>query len=116
MVKIDEQFIKEKINPVVGFIFHTARQLGAENAPNSMDMEYLRQGTERVKALIEESAALASPRREEWVPGECCMCRKPADWFDGYVVTRSEPEDEKEFGPRQFTCLLCWKDMGGSER
>lgn len=57
MVKIDEQFIKEKINPVVGFIFNTARQLGMDNAPDSMDMEYLRQGTEKVKALIEESAA-----------------------------------------------------------
>lgn len=57
MVKIDEQFIKEKINPVVGFIFNTARQLGADNAPDSMDMEYLRQGTEKVRALIEETAA-----------------------------------------------------------
>jgi hypothetical protein len=77
MVKIDEQFIKEKINPVVGFIFHTARQLGAENAPNSMDMEYLRQSTERVKALIEESAAL-TPRDE------------PAAATDGTLLQRAK--------------------------
>jgi hypothetical protein len=77
MVKIDEQFIKEKINPVVGFIFHTARQLGAENAPNSMDMEYLRQSTERVKALIEESAAL-TPRAE------------PAAATDGTLLQRAK--------------------------
>ena len=63
----DEQFIKEKVNPVVGFIFHTARQLGADNAPDSMDMKYLRQGTERVLALIED-ARLAAAERSPWVP------------------------------------------------
>lgn len=74
MVKIDEQFIKEKINPVVGFIFNTARQLGADNAPDSMDMEYLRQGTEKVKALIEESAAEPPAVRERADDSRCQNC------------------------------------------
>lgn len=57
MNKIDEQFIKEKVNPVVGFIYHTARQLGEDNAPNSMDMEYLKQGTEKVCQLLIDAGA-----------------------------------------------------------
>lgn len=65
MNKIDEQFIKEKVNPVVGFIYHTARQLGEDHAPNSMDMEYLKQGTEKVCELLREASPTAPPALED---------------------------------------------------
>jgi hypothetical protein len=47
-------FVKEKINPIVGELFHSGWQLGSENAPRSMDWKYLEQGTAKIKALIEE--------------------------------------------------------------
>lgn len=64
---IDEQFIKEKINPIVGDIFHSARRLGFENAPRDMDMQYLKQGTEQIKELLEKylQAAIGSPGKTE---------------------------------------------------
>jgi hypothetical protein len=53
-VKIDETFEKEKINPIVGYIFNSAKQLGLENAPNELDWKYLTEGTRRIRELIKE--------------------------------------------------------------
>lgn len=51
-VEITDDFKREYINPIVGFIFHSAKQLGLENAPDSMDWPILREGTDRISKLL----------------------------------------------------------------
>lgn len=52
---INEEFEKNHINPIVGYIFHSAKQLGLDNAPNEMDWRYLKEGTRRIRELVETS-------------------------------------------------------------
>jgi hypothetical protein len=49
---INEEFEKEHINPIVGYIFHSAKQLGLENGPNKLDWQYLKEGTRRISELL----------------------------------------------------------------
>jgi hypothetical protein len=54
MTEQNDQVVIEQINPIVGYIFHSARQLGSDNAPYSLDWRYLMEGTDRIKKLVQE--------------------------------------------------------------
>lgn len=59
---LSEEFVRTKINPIVGYLVNSGR--GAEKCglPDSADWEYLREGTARIKALIESLAKAAPPQ------------------------------------------------------
>lgn len=59
-----EAWEKENVNPIVGYVFHSGRGLGQDNAPASMDWEYLREGTRRINELISQTRSEA--RIEAW--------------------------------------------------
>jgi len=52
-VTLTEEFIKDKINPIVGYLVHSGRGAAMCGLPDSADWEYLREGTARIKALLE---------------------------------------------------------------
>lgn len=97
---MDEVFVKEKINPIVGFIFHSARQLGIDNAPNSMDMEYLEKGTEKIKALLDGWTEM---RAIEDVPSEVgsYLLKKrlivPDQWMADYYEAKTLDDNDLSY-------------------
>ncbi len=56
-MKLTEEFIKTKINPIVGYLVHSAAGARMMGLPDSADWEYLREGTARIKALLESELA-----------------------------------------------------------
>lgn len=53
-----EQFIIEKINPIVGRIFNAGKLVGGMKDSGSMEMTYLHQGTEAIKQLLTDTCGV----------------------------------------------------------
>ena len=49
-----DQEIKDKINPIVGYLFDSGRGAQMAGLPASADWKYLREGTRRIVALLAE--------------------------------------------------------------
>ena len=94
MPMIDENFVKEKINPIVGYLFHSGWQLGNENAPCELDWKYLREGTRQIKELLEQFRPV-QPAEDADKPGadapECESCGSTLIASDPHPVTDGEP-------------------------
>lgn len=50
---LSDEFIKDKINPIVGYLYSSGRGAEMCGLPAEMDWEYLREGTARIKMLLE---------------------------------------------------------------
>lgn len=61
---LTEEFIKTKINPIVGYLVHSGRGAEKIGLPDSADWEYLREGTARIKSLLEGELAKAEQENE----------------------------------------------------
>lgn len=69
-----EEWVKENVNPIVGFIFHSAHQLGQMNAAHELDWQYLEEGTARILHVIDQEVAkavdAATRKHVFWAAGE----------------------------------------------
>jgi hypothetical protein len=56
---------RNAINPIVGYLFHSGWQLGSVQAPHSVGLEYLREGTSRIREVLARQIAEAERRTKE---------------------------------------------------
>lgn len=54
---LPEEFVRTKINPIVGYLVHSASGARIAGLPDSADWEYLREGTRMIKELLESELA-----------------------------------------------------------